>query len=252
MVGRWVGIAGLAALMTAYPATRLCAQALDRTRPPALRPAPALAVPAMQSVTLANGLPLYVVEMHEVPVVDIQLFVDAGSLRDPADLPGLATFTANMLDEGAGQRTALDIAEEAGFLGARLFTFASFDMAGVALHVPKRRLEAALDLFADVILRPTFPDSEVTRQRDLRKAQLLQLRDQPVQMANVAFPAIVFGERHPYGRPLGGTDSSVLKLDRERVRRFHETLYRPNNARLMVVGDVTLAEARRLIEARLG
>jgi zinc protease len=247
---RIAAVLGLVLLLD--PPMRLSAQSVDRTRPPAMRPAPALAVPPMQSATLSNGLQLYVVEMHEVPVVDIQLFVDAGALRDPADLPGLATFTANMLDEGAGQRSALDIAEEAGYLGARLFTFANFDMAGVSLHVPKRRLEAALDLFADVVLRPTFPDSEVVRQRDLRKAQLLQLRDQPVQMANVAYPAILFGDQHPYGRPLAGTDSSVLKLDRERVRQFHESLYRPNNARIMVVGDVTVAEARRLIEARLG
>jgi len=155
-------------LLAAVPVT-LTAQAVDRTRPPALGPAPALRLPPVQTATLPNGLQLAVVEMHKVPVVDVTLMIDAGAVADPADLPGLATFAANMLDEGAGQRSALEIAEEADFLGARLSTGASYDGATVSLHVPKRQLGPALDLMADVVLRPSFSDSEITRQRDLRR-----------------------------------------------------------------------------------
>jgi zinc protease len=225
---------------------------VDRTKPPTLPPPPALKLPAVRTDRLSNGLELAVVEIHKVPVVDVSLVLDAGAVRDPKDLPGLATFTASMLQQGAGRRTALDIADETAFLGAQLSTNAGYDVATVSLHVPKRRLAAALDLLADVVLRPTFADSEVTRQRELRRTQLLQQRDEPVQVANVAFPAIVYGASHPYGRPLAGNDSSVTALSRDRVAAFYGTFYRPNRARLLVVGDVTLDEARRLVAARFG
>jgi predicted Zn-dependent peptidase len=228
------------------------AAAVDRSQPPPLgAPAP-LKVPPVQVQKLDNGLEIAVVEMHEVPVVDVTLLVRAGAARDPREMPGLATFTANMLDEGAGRRNALEIAEETDFLGAELFTTASLENAQVRLHVPKRNLSGALDLMADVALHPTFPDSEVARQRELRKNAILQLRDQPTAIAPVAFHAIVFGADHPYGHATGGTEVSTAALDRETVVRFYETYYRPGNARLLIVGDVTPSEARSLVESRFG
>jgi zinc protease len=225
---------------------------LDRTKVPALgAPAP-LAPPPMQVQTLSNGLKLAVVEMHEVPVVDVTLLVGAGAARDPRELPGLATFTANMLDEGAGGRDALAIAEQAEFVGAELSAAAALEKAQVRLHVPKRNLAEALDLMADVALHPAFADSEIARQRELRKNAILQLRDQPTAIAPVAFHAIVFGPDHPYGHPSGGTEASTAALDREKIVRFYETLYRPGNAQLLVVGDITPSEARALIEPRFG
>jgi predicted Zn-dependent peptidase len=244
-------VSALALMLTAVPTVRLSAQ-VDRSKPPALPPPPALKLPAVQTTLLSNGLTLAVVEMHKVPVVDVQLLVDAGAARDPSAAPGLATFTATMLQQGAGARSALDVADEAAFLGAQLGTAASFDGATASIHVPKRRLEAALDLLADVVLRPSFADSEIVRQRELRAAQLVQQRDEPVAVANVAFPAIVYGREHPYGHPLNGTDSATARLARERVAEFYRTYYRPNGARLLIVGDVTLAEARRLAAARFG
>ncbi len=244
-------LAGALALLSASPPVRLSAQ-VDRTKPPTLPPAPALRLPAVQTTTLANGLMLAVVEMHKVPVVDVQLLVDAGAARDPSTAPGLATFTATMLQQGAGARSALDVADEAAFLGAQLGTGATFDGASASIHVPRRRLEAALDLLADVVLRPSFADSEIARQRELRAAQLVQQRDEPVTVASIAFPAIVYGRGHPYGHPLNGTDSATARLARDGVAEFYRTYYRPNGARLLIVGDVTLAEARRLAAARFG
>lgn len=225
---------------------------IDRSTPPTLPPPPALKLPAVQTATLPNGLTVAVVEMHKVPVVDVQVLLDAGAVRDPADIPGLATFTAAMLQQGAGKRAALEIADEAAFLGAQLNTSASYDGATASLHVPKRRLGPALDLLADVLLRPTLPDSEVARQRELRRAQLVQQRDEPVAVANIAFPAIVYGAGHPYGHPLNGTEAATAALTHDRVAEFYRAAYRPTGARILVVGDVTLSEARRLIEARFG
>ena len=241
----------VAAFLSAGPPVRLSAQ-VDRAKPPALPPPPALKLPAVQAATLANGLELQVVEMHKVPVVDLEVVLDAGAVRDPADLPGLATFTATMLQQGAGRRGALEIADEVALLGAQLGTGASLDVATVSLHVPKRRLEPALELLADVLLRPTFPDSEVTRQRELRRAQIVQQADNPAAIASIAFPAIVYGRMHPYGRPLNGTEASTGALTRDRVAAFYRTYYRPNVARVLVVGDVTLAEVRTLVAERFG
>ncbi len=242
----------LALIALAAVATGRLSGQVDRTTPPTLAPPPALKLPAVQTATFPNGLTLAVVEMHKVPVVDVVVLVDAGAACDPADLPGLATFAALMLQQGAGTRSALDVADEAAFLGAQLNSAATFDAASASVHVPRRRLEAALDLLADVLLRPTFPDSEITRQRELRAAQLVQQRDEPVAVANVAFPAIVYGAGHPYGHPLTGTDAATAALGRDRVTAFYRTYYRPNAARVLVVGDITLADARRLIGARFG
>ncbi len=241
-----------AVLGAAFASVPLAAQQVDRTHPPTLPPPPALRPPVIQTATLPNGLQLAVVEMHKVPVVDVTLLLDAGTARDPADLPGLATFTATMLQQGAGSRGALDIADETAFLGASLNTGAGYDATTAQLHVPKRRLGPALDLMADVVLRPTFPDTEIARQRDLRRAQILQQRDQPVAMANLAYSAIVFGADHPYGRPQYGTESSTAALSRDRVVQFYRANYLPNTARMLLVGDITLREAVDLVTARFG
>src|SRR4029077_17556568 len=109
-------VLSLGMFLTARSPVRLSAQAVDRTKPPALAPAPTLRPPEVRAVTLANGLTLAVLEMHKVPVVDVQIVIGAGGARDPADLPGLASFTATMLDQGAGARTAFDVADETAFL----------------------------------------------------------------------------------------------------------------------------------------
>ncbi|HEX4628021.1 MAG TPA: insulinase family protein, partial [Gemmatimonadales bacterium] len=223
-----------ALVLSVHPTVRLSAQ-LDRTKPPTLPPAPALKLPAAENATLSNGLRLTVIEMHKVPVVNVQVLLDAGAAHDQPDAPGLATFTALMLEQGAGARGAIEVADEAAFLGAQLATAATLDGAVATLRVPRSRLEPALDLLADVLLRPTFPDSEVARQRDLRSAQLVQQRDEPVTVANVVFPAIVYGAAHPYGHPLNGTDAATAGLTRERVVAFYRAYYRPNAARVLVV-----------------
>jgi zinc protease len=246
--------AGLAAAAVPAPAAAPAAAvggALDRSKPPTLAEPKPLRLPAVQVQTLPNGLQLAVVEKHRVPVVDVTLLVRAGAARDPQDMPGLATFTANMLDEGAGRRGALEIAEEVDFLGAMLSANAGLENATVRLHCTKARLAQALDLMADVALRPAFADSEVARQRELRKNAILQLRDQPTAMAPLAFSAIVYGP-HPYGHPPQGNDASTAALDRDKVVRFYQTYYHPENAKILVVGDVTPAEARKLVEARFG
>jgi zinc protease len=234
------------AVLAAGPSGRLAAQV---TTPPRLPPPPSLKFPAVEEARLSNGLRLLVVPMHEVPIVQVALIANGGA-REDASLPGLATFTAGMLDKGAGTRDATAIASEAAYLGATLSTSANWNNTTVSLRVPKRTVGPALDLMADVALRPTFSGDEVKRQRDLRIANLIQQRDVPAAVATLAYNAILFPETHPYHRPQNGDSASTAVLDSATVRAFYARTMTPARSTMIVTGDVTLAEARREIERR--
>ncbi|MCU0623532.1 MAG: insulinase family protein [Gemmatimonadaceae bacterium] len=243
-----------AALMAAAVAAPLAAQGPPPfpTQPPVLGPLRPLSVPPITVRTLPNGLTLWVAEQHELPLVDVSLIVRTGPEADPADRLGLATLTADLLDEGTTTRSALAIADQAQFLGAQLATFATWEQTTISLHVPTTRLDSALALFADVALRPAFGAEELERLRASRLTALLQARDQGPQIASRLFAHVVFGERHPYGRPVTGTEATTRAITRDDVARFHATWYRPNNAVLLVVGDITPDDAERRIATLFG
>jgi zinc protease len=225
------------------------AQGFDRTRPPTLPAPAALTVPAVKTARLANGAALRVVEHRELPLVQLTLQVGGGARLD-RDMPGLASFTAGMLDEGAGTRDANALQAELAFLGAALSTSADWDNTTISLKVSRRNFEAALDLMADIALRPAFASAEVRRQRDLRLAGLLQQKDQARSLASLAFNQTMFPAGHPYHNSLGGDSVSTAKLDSATVRQFYAATFRPQRASFTVVGDLTEADARRLLDAR--
>ena len=220
--------------------------------PPALAAPTPLKLPAMVERTLPNGLRLIIVEQRELPVVDAYLVVRSGSEADPQNKAGVATLTANMLDEGAGTRDALALAEEIGFLAVRLGTSASLEGSNVFLHSTRATLDSAMQLMADVVLRPTFPEKEFTRLKNERLTTLLQEQDRGPAMADRAFAALVYGEAHPYGRSTSGTRESVEPITLDDVKSFWRTYYRPNNATLILVGDLSVAEAQALATRALG
>ena len=211
----------------------------DRTRPPALGPTPQLDLPAIQKRALSNGLAVWLIESHEVPIAQINIVVRAGAGDDPAGKFGAASLTAAMLDEGAGSRSALEIADAVEFLGANLTTTSSFDSSAVRLNVPVTRLGEALPLLADVILRPTFPAMELDRLRQERITALLQARDDPGSIAQMAFARIVFGAMHRYGTGAIGTEATLKTFSTGDLAAFHSAYYQPANAVVVVVGDVT-------------
>ena len=208
------------------------------TQPPVVAPPKPLALPPVVTRTLANGLELMIVEHHELPVANFLLLVRSGYERDPAHAPGMVSLTAAMLDEGAGKRSALDIAAQQAMLGARLGVGASYDATTISLETPTAQLDSALALFADVALRPTFPGAELERLRTERLTLLTQLKDRGPAIADIAYPAVLYGAAHPYGRPTLGTEASIRGLGRADLVRFYTTHFRPNNATLIVVGDV--------------
>jgi predicted Zn-dependent peptidase len=224
----------------------------DRSHAPALGPAPQLKIPPIQKLALANGLPVWIVEQHEVPLVQVNLVIHAGSGDDPANAFGLASFTAAMLDEGAGTRSALQIADEVEFLGAALSSNSSFDASGVRLNTPVRQLRPALALMADVALRPAFPAADVDRLRQERLTALLQAKDDAAAIAPLAFARVVFGSTHRYGTAATGTEATLKAITAAQMRAFHSARYRPSNATLIVAGDVTAAAVLPQLEAAFG
>ncbi len=225
---------------------------VDMSRPPELGPPPEVSLPPVTTRTLANGLQLMVVEQHELPLADFLLVVHTGGEADPMARPGTASLTSDMMDEGTASRTSLQIADQEAYLGVRLGTYSSWDQSAVSLHTPTSQLDSALALFADVALHPSFPAKELDRVRQDRLTDLVQLRDRGPAIADRAFASIVYGSSHPYGTPLSGTEQSVMALTRAELQRFWATWYRPSNATLIVVGDITPDEAQRRVEALFG
>ncbi|HUF29025.1 MAG TPA: pitrilysin family protein [Gemmatimonadaceae bacterium] len=236
---------GVSSEAAAAPATR---PAFDRSVPPVLAAPPALALPPVLERTLPNGMRLLIVEHHELPIADFILLVGTGGEADPGDKPGVATLVASMLQEGTTSRSALEIAAQEAMLGASVSSSGGWDVSRVMLHVPTFQLDSALALFADVALNPSFPPDELERLRKQRLTSLLQLRDRGPAIADRAYAAILYGDDHPYGRPLGGTEAATEATTRADLESFYRTYYRPNNSTLIVVGDVAPAD----IEARVG
>jgi predicted Zn-dependent peptidase len=222
------------------------------TAPPQLPEVKPLTVPTVVERTLANGLRLLIVEHHELPVADIQLIVRSGGEADPANRQGLATLTTGLLDEGTSTRNALQIADQLAYLGAGIGTSGGWDASRVTLHTPMARLDSALALMADIALRPAFPANELERLRQERLTALLQQRDRGPTIANIAYNHILFGENHPYGRPLQGSEATTKAISRSDVQRFYSTHYRPNNAAMIIVGDVQPDDIAKRIERLFG
>ena len=241
-----------AALIVAASGVMLTAQAPDRSKPPAIGPAPSLKMPAIQKQKLSNGLAVWIVEHHEVPLAQINLIVRSGSAEDPIGKYGVGSLTAAMLDEGAGSRSSLDLADALEFLGANLATTSSFDYSAVRLSVPVAKLADALPLMSDVALHPTFPAAELDRLRKERLTALLQARDNPAALIQLAFPRVVFGPTHRYGTSANGLPPAIEAFTAADLQSFYRAHYRPDNSTLLIVGDVTPASVVPMLEKAFG
>ncbi|MBI4547675.1 MAG: insulinase family protein [Ignavibacteriae bacterium] len=224
---------------------------IDRTKRPVGKPAPKIQLPKIQKATLKNGLKVWLVEHHELPTVALNLVIQAGSDHDPVNQPGIASMTADVLDEGTTTRDALQISEELESIGASFAVNANFDGSFLTLSTLTKHLDRALDVYADVLTHPTFPQKEFDRLKNQRTGTLIQQRDQPPTIANNAFSYILYGTDHPYGNNPMGTEPSLQTMSREHLVHFYETSYRPNNATLIVVGDVRLGDITSRLEKAL-
>ncbi len=223
-----------------------------RMSPPAAGAPSPLSLPVPEVFTLPNGLRVYLVEQHNLPLVSANVIVMSGSDRNPLHRPGLASFTAEMLDEGTRNRSAMEIARAADQLGARLSTGSTVDYSYVSVRTLKRNVDAAFELVSDVLLNPAFPEAEIDRVRHDRLTQIIQQRDDPSTVAGKAFLRAVYGPEHPYGFAEIGTERSNRDVTGTELEVFWREGYLPLHAALVVAGDVTSGELRDLAEQHFG
>lgn len=237
------------ALAQSSPATA-AADPLDAV--PAIGERPEFSLPAVERFTLGNGLEVWHVHQPTVPMVTLSLVVPYGSAVDPEGREGLASVTADMLDEGTVSRSALELADAFDILGSTLSTGADRDLSRIELESLSRNLEPSLALLADVVLRPRFAPEDFERVQKLRLAELDQRSDDPGALSRLAAARAWFGEGHPYAHPPEGQPQSVSAMDAGDVIAFWSKYWRPETARLVVVGDVDGARLRALLEDTLG
>jgi len=223
---------------------------VDRSKLPVPAIQPEVGFPKLERATLANGLKVVLAERHEVPIVELDLLVDAGYAADQSAEPGTAKLAMNMLDEGTKSRNALQISDELDRLGATLGTGSDLDSSYVSMSALKQNLDPSLALFADVIKNPTFPEADFQRLQKLQLDAIKREKAEPNSMALRVLPRLLYGEKHAYSTPFtgSGTEASVAGITRADAVNFHSTWFKPNNATLVVVGDTTLAEIKPRLE----
>ncbi|HET9192761.1 MAG TPA: pitrilysin family protein [Vicinamibacterales bacterium] len=239
------------------PAAGTGAQAVNgdepwRAKQPQAAAAKPVQLPTPQSETLANGLTLILNERRGLPVVAASVVLRTGSDANPLDKPGLANFTAAMLDEGTASRSALQIADQVAQLGATLGTGSSMDATTITGRSLSKNFGALLALIADVTLHPSFPAEELDRQRAQRLGQLVQMRDNPSQVAGQVTAMVLYGDKHPYGYSEIGTEASVKAITRADLSAFWQQNFVANNAALVVAGDISMKELRAMAEKSFG
>jgi zinc protease len=225
----------------------------DRSKLPPVGTALPLNLPPLQRATLSNGLKVMLAERHAVPVVQLSLIVDAGRAADSLAKPGTANLALAMISNGTKTRDALQISARAEELGAEIGAGSSLDTSYISLNAVTEQLPASLDLFTDVLLNPTFPDSELQRLKQQSLAAIQQQKSQPQGIASRLFPKLLYGEGHAYSNPFSGigTEASVQSMTVGELGVFYHRWVRPDNATLLIVGDTTLERIRPLLEQRL-
>jgi zinc protease len=222
----------------------------DRTKVPEMETAPAPTFPQFQRSKLSNGVQIILAQRTTIPVVGVMIAFDAGYASDQFTAPGTAKLAMNMIDEGTASKDALQLSEELERLGARLGSGSNLDQSYVSLNTLKINLDPALNIFADILLNPSFPQNELDR---LKKEQLVSIQREKAQPTGIAFrilPKYLYGDKHAYGAPLTGSgfESSVTGITRDQLVKFHQNWLRPNNATLIVVGDITMDEIKPKLE----
>jgi zinc protease len=233
-----------------FPDYKTASAGADRSKAPDTGTPPELKLPKLQRATLSNGLKVILAERHEVPLVNFTLAADAGFASDASATPGTANLAMQVLTDGTRTRNALQISDELETLGATLRGSSNLDLSFVSLSALTAKLDPSLDLFADVVLHPSYPETEVKREQKLVLAGIDREQNTPATLALRVLPGLLYGAGHPYGNPLtgSGTKESVAKLTREDLVKFHDTWLRPNNSTLIVVGDTTLKEVTPKLE----
>lgn len=207
-------------------------------------------LPPIKTVTLENGLKVIVIEQPSLPIVQFALRVRVGAIHEPTDRTGLATFTASMLRQGTTNRSADEISEAIDFVGGSLGASADVERTDVTARVLKKDLQVGLDLLADIVQNPNFPEKEMGIIRNQLIADVRSTQDDPESLASAHLDFALFGTIHPLGRAM--SEQSLNAITRDDLVTFHGMYYRPNNSVLAVAGDVKADEVITLVKQAFG
>lgn len=233
-----------------FPEYSTVASDVDRKKLPEIGETPDASFPKFEKAKLSNGLNVMLANRKTIPVISFSLMINAGYSADQFAIPGTASLTANMLDEGTKKMNALQISDEMQNLGTYIGSSAGLDYNYLTLNSLKSNLDKSLSLWSEILLTPSFPQDELDKLKKQQIAGIKREKVQPTQMAYRVLPKLFFGEGHAYSLPLTGSgfEESVEKISREDLIKYHQTWYKPNNATLVIVGDVTLSEILPKIE----
>lgn len=229
---------------------RAARSSVDRSRLPTPGPARTFRFPVIDKATLANGLRVWTVRHPAIPVASLMLLMTRGAAADPRGREGLAALTLDMLDEGSGDRSAIQMHEALAAIGAQLDTDIGSDASLIGTTVLSRFTDRALHLLADMLVRPAMREADFVRVRQLRLHRLTQLRDMPAALAERMFTSLLYGS-HPYGHTPLGNETALAEMSCDDVRAFHATAIRPSEVTLVAVGDCDLDTTVRLAEEAL-
>ncbi len=207
-------------------------------------------LPEIKKFELSNRLQVSFIGKNTLPIVQLGLIISAGSKYDPSDKKGLANLTSMLLDEGAGELSALELDNEFEMLGTIFSVSADQDSIFVSLLTLKENLERSLELFAKVITSPRFAEEDFQREQKKTLSKIIQLKDEPSYIASVAFDNLVC-KNTPYAYPTIGYERSVASITNEDVRNFYKNYFTIDNSALMVAGDILMPEMKRLLEKYL-
>ncbi len=237
-----------------FPKYETTSEGVDRSKLPVPGPSPEIKFPALQKAALSNGLRIILAERHAIPVVNFNLILDAGFAADQFASPGTADLALATMRYGTGRRTALELSDELESLGAGLGASSDLDSSDVGLSALTPTLDKALDIYADVILNPSFPESDFKRLQKQQLAGIQQEKNRPNSIIARLVPRLIYGPGHAYGNPLtgSGTEESVSKMTPADLKKFHDTWFKPNHATLVIVGDTTLDEITPKLEKLFG
>jgi len=220
--------------------------------PPAPGPLRPYVFPQVNQFQLANGLKVIVVEKHNLPEVEGRLIIDAGAQREPAAKNGLASLTGRLLSEGAGDLSGAEIARQIDALGAQYQTGGGYSTSFADVVALKNVFPQAMQLAAKTVISPSFPANEFTRVKNQAIAAYQQSHARTSGLANDAFIRAAFDTTAPFSRPPNGTTASINALTRDDVVNWHRTMYAPSAATLLLVGDITPAEAKSVAQQAFG
>jgi zinc protease len=205
---------------------------------PKAGPNPKLALPPIEKATLSNGLEVWMVKQSELPIVSMNMVFKTGAAAEPKGKDGVANMASSLIDDGTTTRSASDIANQLAAIGANVNASSGWDSTNVTLQTLTRDLDKALDIYADVITNPAYPATEVEGLRGRSIVGLQQQKSNANIIGNIAYNKVLYGD-HPYGRQLNGNERTIKDIKRDDVVGYYNSVYRPNNAVLIVVGDAT-------------